>query len=122
LHCFIIKESLTNLLEVIEKVAKEDASLYLKQILTSLIQKYCPKPQNTFETLKNFEKEYKLPYETVHMDSEITSVLTNLTKIVAVSEGFKFKIASEMLINLLRYCPWYVVSVLNLPAMINEQI
>jgi len=122
LHCFITKEAIENLIEIILATESVCRPGYEKQLLTSLLQKYCYKPKNIFETLKNFDKEYKIPFDVINMDSEITSVFTSIVKIIASSEGEKLDLSCEILINLLKFCPWYVVSVVNLPALIDEQI
>lgn len=56
------------------------------------------------------------------MDSDITSVFASIVKIIASSEREKLDLSCEILINLLKFCPWYVASVVNLPALIDEQI
>ncbi len=43
LHCFIVREAIENLMNVILNSKITDHSIYVKQLLTSLIHKYCPK-------------------------------------------------------------------------------
>jgi hypothetical protein len=90
----------------------------LKGLISLLIHRFIPEPSNNLLKIKTFEKNFTVQSELINTCYETHSLIS-----VCITEIIKGSpIVADILINIVKVCPWITFSLLNFPINKNNQL